>query len=262
VLQLFFKDSFRLSTLLLFGAIAQILTSAILPARYSIVPVAILVLNAIVKTVIQALSPNSNSFMSDVIPHIVSAQFPDPETARYGAKPASKSFVVLHLGIRFNHPLGLFAPGARETGDYFLKMMTDLYKRQEEYGMLSATTWSGAERASNNTLLYIYYFRDIEGLNKFAHDPLHTQATTWIRKEGIKHIAIFHEAFCSAPGTYESVYYNSNPLLMGMADVKCVDEDSGEEKFVNPLVYNNVSRLRSQYSRMGRTFNDCLDEKA
>jgi hypothetical protein len=37
--------------------------------------------------------------------------------------------------------------------------------------MLGGSSWTGnKERASNNDILYIYYFKDIEGVQKFAQD--------------------------------------------------------------------------------------------
>ncbi|KAK4119089.1 hypothetical protein N657DRAFT_321593 [Parathielavia appendiculata] len=152
-----------------------------------------------------------------VIPGRTSAQLPstsyDPlasserassssSPSPFGSKPASKGVVVFHLGIRFNHPLGPLSPSAKEVADQFQACHGDLLKRAREYGCLGATTWHGDEAARNNTLLIIYYFRDVDGLNRFAHDGIHRHTWGWfnrtvLQKRGHKHIGIFHEAFCA-----------------------------------------------------------------
>ena len=54
---------------------------------------------------------------------------------------------------------------------------------QDDFGCLGMTDWQGTDRESNNTLLTIYYFRDVEGLNRFAHDAVHRKAWDWYNKE-------------------------------------------------------------------------------
>jgi fumagillin biosynthesis monooxygenase len=242
---------------MLMGAVVQVALFAVLPARYAVVPPAILTLNAVVSTILQARS-SKNAYMADAIEGRVSAQFPDRDSGHHGAQPAAKPVVVFHLGLRFNHPLGILSPGGREVSEYFQQMNKDLAKRADEYGMLHFSTWGGAERASNNTLLLIYYFRDIEGINKFAHDPIHRKGWDWFNNSGIKHIGIFHEAFCALPKAYETLYVNSHPLLMGASNVKCIDEKTGEEAWVSTLVNANIATLRSQFGRMGRAVTEQL----
>ena len=102
----------------------------------------------------------------------------------------------------------------------------------------------------------VYYFRDVEALNKFAHGDLHRKAWDWIVKAGYMHIGFFHEAFCVPRGAYESIYVNCQPLLMGQTSVKCVDGDGGEEVWVRPIVDADTGALRSQFGRMGRAFKE------
>jgi fumagillin biosynthesis monooxygenase len=237
---------------MLIGAIFQTLLFALLPARYAIIPPAILLLNSVITTITQIRSNTTNGFNDDIIPGRVSAQLPNKHTAAFGSEPASQPIMVFHLGVRFNHPLGVFAPGAKEMGDYFTKMNNELVDRADYYGLLSFSNWRAAERGSNNTLLLIYYFRDIEGSNRFAHDELHRKAWDWFKKSDIKHIGIFHESFCTTRGAYETIYVNSNPVLLGAADTKCVDAKTGDEVWVNPLVSADTKELRSQAKRLGR----------
>jgi fumagillin biosynthesis monooxygenase len=132
-------------------------------------------------------------------------------------------------------------------------MNADLVRRRDKYGLFNFSTWQGTERPSMNTILFIYYFRDIDGLNKFAHDPVHRKARGWYEKGNTRHIGIFHETFYTPSKAYESVYGNMHPVLMGTSDMECFDEETGKSVWVSPLVDATVGPLRSQFSRMGRT---------
>lgn len=236
---------------------------AVLPARYALLPLVLLLGHSVINTIIQARSPKNNPFTLDVVPGRVTAQLPSRNGGAFGSKPAAQSLVVFHLGVRFNHPLGLLSPGAKEIGDYFNAMTKSLNERRDEYGMLHLTTWRDAERSSNNNLMTIAYFRDVDGLNRFAHDPVHREGWNWYqrfaKKEGNSHIGIFHETFVTRPGDYETIYVDCPPTLLGAANVKVIGGDAGgeeekvakgEEAWVRPLVSANHSALRSQSKRM------------
>jgi len=249
------KDAFHLQTFLLFGAASQIALFAILPYRVAVAPVALLGLYSIVTTLIEAAKGPSNAYMEDVILGRASAQLPSLETGRFHDQPAAHPIVVFHFGVTFNHPLGLFAPGVKQTMDHFTACNDSVVARADEYGMLGLSPWRAGERGSSNTLMMVYYFRDVDGLNKFAHDDLHRKAWDWIVKAGHKHIGFFHEAFCVPQRAYESIYVNFRPLLMGATSIKCTDEN-GEENWVRPIVDANVGPLKSQFGRMGRAFKE------
>ncbi|KAK4097741.1 hypothetical protein N658DRAFT_478426 [Parathielavia hyrcaniae] len=231
------KNSFTLPTLLLLGGLGQGLLSLILPPRYALLPLLFLLLRAAVLTAVD-LSLGANHYLKKlgVIPGRTSAQLPaaktynplaspssketPPPPTPFGTKPSETPTVVFHLGIRFNHPLGPLCPSGSEVGAHFQASHSDLLQHAREHGCLGATTWHGGDAARNNTLLYIYYFRDAAGLHRFAHSPVHRRAWDWFnktvlgeRKHG--HIGIFHEVFCAPAGGYESIYINMPPELMG-----------------------------------------------
>lgn len=236
---------------------------AVLPARYALIPLLLLLGRAIISTIIQTRSPKDNPFTLDVVPGRVSAQLPSRTSGAFGTKPAAEPLVVFHLGVRFNHPLGLLSPGAKEIGDYFTAMIKALEQRRDEFGMLHITNWRAAERSSNNTLMIIAYFRDVAGLNKFAHDKVHRDGWDWYlrfaKKEGNSHLGIFHETFVTRSGDYETIYIDCPPTLLGAANVRINADDSGraaeaeKESWARPLVSANHSALRSQQGRMGTT---------
>lgn len=255
----FFKDSFKLSTILALGALIQTIVITALPARYALLPLVLIIGHAIINTIIQTRSPKDNPFTLDVVPGRVTAQLPSRTSGAFGSKPAAQPLVVFHLGVRFNHPLGLLSPGANEIGDYFTAMTTALAERRDEFGMLHISTWRATERRSNNTIMIIAYFRDADGLNRFAHDPVHRDGWDWYlrfaKKEGNSHIGIFHETFVTRPGDYETIYVDCPPMLLGGANVR-VEGGAGEkaaadgEAWARPLVSANHSALRSQSQRM------------
>lgn len=243
------------------GALLQTVVIAVLPARYALIPLLLLLGQAIINTILQTRSPKDNAFTLDVVPGRVTAQLPSRTSGAFGSKPAAQSLVVFHLGVRFNHPLGLLSPGAKEMGDYFTAMIKALEKRRDEFGMLHITNWRAAERQSNNTLMIIAYFRDVAGLNEFAHDKVHRDGWDWYlrfaKKEGNSHIGIFHETFVTRPGDYETIYVDCPPTLLGASNVKINGEDNEKatkvegETWARPLVSANHSALRSQSGRMG-----------
>lgn len=246
-------------TLLLFGALGQILLSSTLPYRVALAPAVLLTLYSIITTSLQAGRSPRDTYMRDVILGRTTAQLPSRETARFGSQPAAQSIVVFHLGVRFNHPLGVLAPGAKQTMDHFTACNKLVVARADQYGMLGLSPWRAGERGSNNTLMMVYYFRDVDGLNKFAHDDIHRKAWDWIVKADHKHIGFFHEAFCVPARAYESVYVNFQPLLMGQTSIRCTNED-GDETWVRPIVDADVGPLKSQFGRMGRASKEYSQE--
>lgn len=268
-MQLIVKDAFRLPTLLAIGALAQMIIFAVFPARYASIPVTLVLVRSIVTTIIQIRSPKDNAFTTDTVYGRVTAQLPSRATGEFGSKPAAESLVVFHLGVRNNHPLGVLAPGAREIGEHFQAMTKVLGQRRDEIGMLGMSAWQANERETNNHLLTILYFRDFEGLNKFAHDKVHREGWDWYRdfavKAGNKHIAIYHETFVTSPGQYETIYVDSAPVLLGAANLRVRMGDGKqqprEETWARTLVSAKHSALKSQSKRIGTTLGVEGDEE-
>jgi len=260
-----FKESFALPTLLVLGALGQGLLSLVLPPRYALLPTVLLLLRAVVLTARELAAPAQYAAKLGVVPGSVSAQLPrasyDPlrpeKASPFGSTPAEKGVVVFHLGARFNHPLGPLAPGGKEFGEQFMACHRELLKRAKEYGCLSGTAFRGDDAASNNTLLTVYYFRDMDGLTRFARDPVHRQAWDWFRdvftkKWGYSHFGIFHEAFAAPAGAFETIYLNMPPVLMGTGSADIKNEATGDDEWVRTLVDASGPIWRTAHSRMGR----------
>lgn len=130
-------------------------------------------------------------------------------------------------------------------------MANDLHKRKDEYGLISMSGWKSSDRLTNNTRLLTFYFRDLEGLHKFAHDELHREGWDMYNKSKYhKNIGIFHETFVVQPGGHETMFVNAYPVLLGRGTVKSQTEDG--EKYVNTLVSADVPALKTQWARLGR----------
>ncbi|KAK6207023.1 hypothetical protein QIS74_13511 [Colletotrichum tabaci] len=250
---LLFKDSFKLTTLFVIGALFQCGLFVILPFKYAVVPASALALSSIVSTVLETRASKMNQYAEGVVPGRTTAQIPDAATGTIPGIAASKSLIVFHLGVRFNHPLGLLSPGGREIGAYFQQMNDDLQKRATEYGLYHMSNWLGADSARNNTVLNIYYFRDTAGLHRFAHDAIHRKGWDWYNgfNQKQKRIGIFHETFVTAPQHYETIYGNMKPTLLGAASLECNSEETGDKVWVNTLVSADAGPLRGMTRRMG-----------
>lgn len=198
-----------------------------------------------------------NSYMDDVIPGTYTVQMPKAD----GTYELSEEEVIVFLvGARFNHPLGMLAPGGKELVKYFEGMQKDLEDNREKYGMLGGSAWvGGKERASNNDNLSIYYFKDTEGVQKFTQENAHREGWDWYTKfeKEHKHLGIRHELYRVPKKNWENVFLNCHPTLFG-ATSYLVKPDGEDEKWVGPaIVDGNGSKFKTIRERMGiRTGKD------
>ncbi len=261
--QLIIKDAFKLRTLLVFGALFQLLLLGTLPYRVAVLPVLCVALWSAVTTAAQCWQLSSSGFMRGVLPGRTTARLPGPATGRITAAGRHQPLVVFHFGVRYNHPLGVLAPGAMEATARFRAMAADLMRprgsnsdrkgEDRDYGLLGMTRWHGGEREAGNTLMFVMYFSSLEGLHRFAHDPLHRDAWAWLAASGHGHIAAFHETFVVHPGDFEAMYLDCAPTLLGAAQVPCCQGDPREEEtWVSPLVSADTPALRTMMARMGK----------
>jgi hypothetical protein len=200
-----------------------------------------------------------------------SAVFPDEE-GNFGNKPSNSDLVVFHIGVRYNHPLGIFSPNGSTVGNYFVQMIKDLEDKSEEFGFLGATSWQNITAASKNELLIVCYFKNVEGLHKFAHSEYHLPAWQWWNKEIAKmpHISIYHETFhvpvsllsynirkeysanIVQAGNWESIHVNSHISGINSSVFKVID-DEGQEKYTYPIVDASKGLLKTSAGRMSRS---------
>lgn len=254
-----------LPVFLVAGSALQTILSLSLPARWATVPLLAYLLVRFLALVLDTLLPQtssptrgSSSVPLNVVPGRAAAQLPLPSGA-FRSTPAEDTVVVFHIGAQFNHPLGPLCPGAKETGDRFNDLIADLKRRRDEVGLLSSHGWSTTEDGSLTTMM-VMYFRDVQSLHRFAHEEMHRSAWDWFAAQKFPHIGVYHETFEVPRKSYECVYLNCKPILMGGATSKVVSEKGGEEQWVNALVSADVPALKTQYKRMGRDTNGVIIE--
>ncbi|RYO83169.1 hypothetical protein DL766_001492 [Monosporascus sp. MC13-8B] len=248
-------DGFRLRTLFVIGALSQIILLKLLPARVAILPATLLALHSFLTTVAQTVRTRHGKYPKDVVRGRSSAQLPDREKGAHGSDPAADSIVVFHVGVSFNHPLGPLGPGGKGLGEKFKGVLEALERDPERYGVLGVTQWRGAAGDANNTLMQVAYFRNIEGLHRFAHDTAHRAAWDFVTGTGRTHgrFGFFHETFRVPRGDYETVYLDMPPTLLGNVRVPCPDiTGSGPPRLVSTLVSADHPNLKTMVNRMGR----------
>ncbi|KIL90808.1 hypothetical protein FAVG1_05503 [Fusarium avenaceum] len=245
------KDCFKPQSIIALGSVVQLILCAFLPMRWAVIPPAAVVLNSVITTFLQLRTTKPNEYIQGVIPGRTTAQLPFA-SGTFGSKPAANSVVVLHLGMQINHPLGLAAPGMDRMSKFFADMQEELNSHRDEFGMLGMSTWRGDDRGSNNTLLNIFYFRDLESLHRFAHGEVHRRGWDYINKSKLKHIGVFHETYSVPAREYENVYVNCRPVMMGRASVRTTPVGEEEERWTNTLVSADTPLLKTHYARMAR----------
>lgn len=133
-------------------------------------------------------------------------------------------------------------------------MNENLLERRDELGLINISEWNGGSAATANTRLMTYYFKDVESIHRFAHEEMHRKAWDWYNAGKMDHIGIFHETFVVPAHSYETIYANCRPLLLGAGLVKCEDME-GERKWRNTLVSADSVELKSQWQRLNRDGN-------
>ncbi|KAK5169403.1 uncharacterized protein LTR77_005378 [Saxophila tyrrhenica] len=242
-------DSFKLSTWICVSIVGYSAISWLLPRLQSIllwVPT-ILLAWASLDALLMHAGLRRNIWMEGVQKGVTNAVS--------GGKIVSASgpdgqIVVFLVGAQVNHALGIFSPGVARFVAYFDDIASNLEQRREEFGMLGASSWiADKERSASNDMLYIYYFRTIKGVNKFAQDASHANGWNWYNKfsKQHKHIALRHELYHVPAGHWSNVFLNSHRTLIGATTYK--DESLGE--WTTMLRSANTKRLRTLWGRMG-----------
>ncbi|CZT25679.1 uncharacterized protein RCC_11348 [Ramularia collo-cygni] len=250
----FLRDQFTISTWLCMGAVVQ---GSLLLAigRLALVPAVALLLYRTLDTYAMVVGFKENKYMKHVITQKVSAQIPD-ENGKFGSKPASSAITVFLIGARTNHPLGAFGPGFKELGGYFEQMSKDLDRHADEFGFLGMTSWLNASaRHTSAETQSVCYFRNVEGLQAFAHGEYHRKGWEWWNKTLKDHpyMSIFHETYDVPAGSWETIYGNSHPSGLATTTYKIRNKDTGKVEYASPIVDAKKGLLRTSAGRMSRS---------
>ena len=256
------RDNFTISTWLCFGAVAQgLLFLAI--GRLALTPAVALLLYRALEAYAQSIGWKHNETMDGIINKKFSTVFPD-ELGQFGNQPSNQDVVVFLVGTRFNHPLGMFAPGAQEETAYFTSMIKDLEEHgHDDFGFLGSTSWLNmGDRKTSSEIMEVMYFRTTEGLHKFAHSEIHRKAWDWWNKtvKEHPHLSIWHETYQVPAGNWESIYVNSHVSGINSTAHKFTDEKTGQEAWARPIVDASKGVLKTGAGRMARSKGDDHDK--
>jgi len=241
--------NFNTTTWLVIGAIAFQALSLILTHRIvTLLAISVLVFK-LVPTILITRGSLPNEELQKVVPGKTTALFPKPDGST--GSPSGRGFALLILGVKFSHPLGVFAPGVKETGDFFQKLVKDLNERPKENGYLGGSLQQG-----ENGLSIIGYFESMEELHAFAHAPMHREAWNWWNKnvKDMPHLGVYHEAYDIPANHWEAVYLQTPKLGLGNSKVFMAD---GRVESVIADARKGV--WKSSAGRMGRAEGKIYD---
>lgn len=236
------------------GAVAQG-TLFLLAGRVALLPALSVLLYRLFAAYAMSVGWMHNTYMDGVLTQKFSSQFPDAE-GKYGSKPADSEVVVFLIGARCNHPMGLFAPGFREMGDYFSTMVKNLEEHGEEFGFLGMTSWlNNGTRETQSENMQVGYFRSVEGLHRFAHSEYHRQGWNWWNRnvKQYPHLSIYHEVYHVPKGHWENIYVNSHLSGINSTTHRIKDEKTGKEMWASPVVDASKGLLKTSAGRMSRS---------
>jgi hypothetical protein len=215
----FLPADFNVSTWLLLGATVQCALVALLPRNVALLPPVALLVYRILYNYLVANGYISNPASKDVYHGRRTWQIPSSENT-LSTTGSTESIVVLVLAASWSHPNGVFSPGSDVMGPYMEAMWRDCNENREKYGFLGKTPQlttqdDGRPDTQGKTMVFLSYWKTLEGLHKFAHASAHMKGQTWWEKgasEEFPHIGIMHEVYEVPAGNWENVFHNYRPF--------------------------------------------------
>ncbi|KAK0616594.1 hypothetical protein B0T14DRAFT_546814 [Immersiella caudata] len=205
------KDELSLSGWLAIGATAQALVSYLAPARYSLVPVALVSFILVSNLLLQHLGWARNTYLNDAVLDRTTVVFPEDD----GSKPekmGTKPVAVFWLGIRSNHPMGRLHPAYQKLNKYLDDMYADCEANRATNGFLGRSPdLIASDYSQNNTLHSVSYWKSIEHLEAFSRRPAHLKGFKFLVANvmgGSTDLGVLHEVFYCPPGHWEAIYTN------------------------------------------------------
>ena len=245
-------NNFNTTTWLIIGALTFQLLTLILTSRIATLFALAVLFAKVVPTTLVATGKNPNEELSTVIPGKSAALFPKADGS--SGTPGGHGLALLIIGLKISHPLGIFAPGAKETGDLFSSLVEDLNEHRGENGWLGGSAARGNE---NGHVFLIGYFKSMDDLHAFAHAPHHREAWNWWNKnvKNMPHIGVYHEAYDIPAHHWEAVYIQTPKMGLGKSEVRL---DDGTWESVIHDARKGV--WRSSAGRMGREEGKTYDD--
>ncbi|PTB41113.1 hypothetical protein M441DRAFT_58548 [Trichoderma asperellum CBS 433.97] len=243
------RDSFTLSTWLAIGAVVQGLLVVFVRPTFAVAPAALVLLYRLSRTMLQSFGVLRNPLMDEILMGKFSVQIGD-EHGNAPTDSAQQQVAVIMLGARSNHPLGIFGPGFKQIGDYFGAMI-DRLNADEDSGFLGSSTYiCNGERLTANGVMTCCYFRTVEDIHRFAHEPLHREAWDWWNNITATHphLCIMHELYDAPKKGWENIFVNYHRT--GIANIKEPVIINGRE--YQPIANASRGPLATQKGRLAQ----------
>src|SRR3954467_3182611 len=106
------------------GAALQSIIVLLAPSRYAVLPAILFLTLRISDTMLITWGWKRNPYMDGAIMQKVSAQVVNKD-GKIPEEAAGEKVAIMFLGSRSNHPLGLFAPGYKDLGKHFTKIVAE-----------------------------------------------------------------------------------------------------------------------------------------
>jgi hypothetical protein len=204
------------TTWLVLGAAIQYLLVTSLPRNVALLPPAALLVFSMLRSYFITTVSKPKWVSSDVTLGRQTWQIPVADGTQ-ATKGSSESIVVLVLAASWNHPNGQASPGSQQIGEYFRAMWVNAEAKREEYGFLGNTPAMMTrdiglrEDAQGVNVVYLSYWKTLDGLHKFAHGDVHMKGQMWWERVAMKehkHIGVMHETYEVPAGNWENVFHN------------------------------------------------------
>ncbi|KAL7796082.1 hypothetical protein V8C37DRAFT_373076 [Trichoderma ceciliae] len=244
------RDNFTISTWLAIGAVLQGLLVFFVRPTFAVAPAAIVLFYRISHTMLVHFGILRNPQMDDVLMGKYTVQMPDKD-GNPPSESAEHGMAVIMLGMRTNHALGLFGPGARELGDSITEMLASLSKDKKNNGFLGASYYQSTnERLTTNGFMTCCYFRSVEDIHRFAHSPIHREGWNWWSSitDSHPHLSIMHELYSAPKKNWENIFINYH--LTGIGKIQTPVIINGRE--YKPVVNALRGPLSTQKGRIGQ----------
>jgi heme-degrading monooxygenase HmoA len=250
-------NNFSVSSWLLLGGCLFLPIAIFLPALYILAPLVLILLGRLAYTLLITFHIIPNPYLKNSILHRTAALVPD-ENGNFSDEAGAEPVVCFHLGAKYNHPLGIFAPNVKELGDHFEGMLKELDSSLGHQGFLGGSFFYSPDRDGIMELTFISYWRTIDAIHNFAYGPLHRKAWEWwnglTQKESM-HLGINHEIFAAGPHQWEAIYLNHQPTLLGACTyLRKGDKLVGgtvPDTYLNGLMDARKGKLRGSAGRLG-----------
>ncbi|KAE9987456.1 hypothetical protein EG327_003813 [Venturia inaequalis] len=246
------SSNFRTTTWIIIGGLLFPLLSTLLTTRITFFLSFLVILTRLIPTILVTTGTLPNDqLLSTVQRGRTAAMFPANDGTST-IDPASKGLALLILGVKITHPLGFFAPGAKQTGDHFTNLVADLNAHPTQHGWISGSVVQGIPDSSSSSsghLTLIGYFKSMDALHRFAHGEMHREAWNWWNSnvKGMPYIGVYHEAYDVPAKSWEGIYLQTPKLGLGAGRVE-VDDGTWRDM----LVEAKGGVWKSSEGRMGR----------